>query len=133
MFSVAGEFDCLVPDFVVYRNAGCLGRRVRADVLLVGEILSPSKTRSDMEARKGPYSDAGIPCYWEVATARTGTAIEMVRAYALAAGHGPLPGGARPLRLANYLVVDEWTVADANGIRTSFPFPMEITWSELAH
>ncbi|MFC8526999.1 hypothetical protein [Nocardia sp. NPDC057227] len=72
-------------------------------------------------------SDADIPCNWEVATARTGTAIEMVRAYALAAGHGPLPGGARPLRPANYLVIDEWTAADENGIRTSLPFPMEIS------
>lgn len=130
----AGKSDFLTPDFLVFRCLESPFRDVRAaDTLLVGEVLSPSNAQSDMVAKRSRYAGAGIPWYWEVTLARTDSAIATVRAYALETGHGRLPDGVRPLRPANYLVVGEWTQADADGISIAFPFPIEIPWSELAY
>ncbi|WP_272945145.1 hypothetical protein [Nocardia nova] len=37
----------------------------------------------------------------------------------------------RPLRSANYIVAEEWTAGDEEGIRFDFPFSINISWSEL--
>ncbi|WP_084505822.1 Uma2 family endonuclease [Nocardia harenae] len=129
-----GKSDFLTPDFLVYRCLETPFQDVRAaDTLLVGEVLSPSNTRSDMEAKKSRYAAAGISWYWEVTLAHTESAIATVRAYALETKHGVLPPGVRPLRPANYLIAGEWTASDEDGIRILFPFPIEIPWSELAY
>ncbi|MFC8047924.1 Uma2 family endonuclease [Nocardia sp. NPDC057353] len=128
-----GKNDFLTPDFLVYRGLGSFQDVRAADTLLVGEVLSPSKTQSDMESKKARYAGAGIPWYWEITLARTESAIATVRAYALETGHGVLPAGVRPLRPANYLVAGEWTASDEDGIRIEFPFPIDIPWSELAY
>lgn len=129
-----GKSNFLTPDFLVYRCLDSPFQDVRAaDTLMVGEVLSPSNTQTDMEAKKGRYASAGIPWYWEVTIARTDSAIAVVRAYALETGHGRLPEGVRPLRPTNYLLAGEWTPADEDGVHIGFPFPIDISWQELAY
>ncbi|WP_040797537.1 Uma2 family endonuclease [Nocardia higoensis] len=131
---VTGKSDFLTPDFLVYRCLDSPFQDVRAaDTLIVGEVLSPSNTQTDMEAKKGRYASAGIPWYWEVTIARTDSAIAVVRAYALETGHGRLPEGVRPLRPANYLLAGEWTPDHEDGVQIGFPFPIDIAWPELAY
>ncbi len=121
----------MTPDFLVYH---CLERRyqeIRAtDVYIAGEVLSPSNTERDIEAKKTRYAGAGIPWYWEVLLG-TERPISIVRAYALETGHGRLPAGVSPLRPANYVVAGEWASAQTDGITFDFPFPIRIPWSEL--
>lgn len=130
----SGKTDFLTPDFLVYRCLPSPYQDVRAtDTVLVGEVLSPSNTQSDMEAKKGRYATAGIPWYWEVTLARENSAIATVRAYALETEHGKLPAGVRPLRSANYLLAGEWTTSAEEGIRFDFPFAISVPWSELEY
>ncbi|MEU2034324.1 Uma2 family endonuclease [Nocardia amamiensis] len=128
----SGKSDFVTPDFLVHRCLESPYQDVRADdVVLVGEVLSPSNTQNDIEAKKGRYASAGIPWYWEVTLAREASAIAIVRAYALETGHAHLPEGVHPLRAANYLVVGEWTPGQSNGVQYNFPFPIDIPWAEL--
>ncbi|MEV4128523.1 Uma2 family endonuclease [Nocardia sp. NPDC049707] len=130
----SGKSDFLTPDFLVYRCLESPYQDVRAsDVLLVGEVLSPSNTQTDIEAKKGRYAGAGIPWYWEVALDRESSAIATVRAYGLEVGHAQLPHGVHPLRPANYIIVGEWTHGDRDGIAIDFPFPIAIPWAELEY
>lgn len=129
-----GKSDFLTPDFLVHRCLDSAYEDVRAaDALLVGEVLSPSNTQSDMEAKKGRYASAKIPWYWEVKLARESSAIATVRAYGLETQHGPLPDGVRPLRSADYILVGEWSPADPDGVQIDFPFPIQIPWSDLEY
>lgn len=129
-----GKSDFLTPDFLVHRCLESPYQDVRAsDTLLVGEVLSPSNTQSDMEAKKSRYAGAGIPWYWEVTLARDTSAIAVVRAYALETGHAHLPHGVRPLHPSNYLMAGEWTPTAREGIRMEFPFPIDIGWSDLEY
>lgn len=134
-FGHTGKSDFITPDFLIYR---CLANRYQDirgdDVLLVGEVLSPSNRYSDIEAKKARYAEARIPWYWEVTLARGAEpihGIDVIRAYALETGAGPLPPGVRPLYPANYILIDEWNPKNTNGIRTAFPFPIDIPWAEL--
>ncbi|MEU1983181.1 Uma2 family endonuclease [Nocardia sp. NPDC019395] len=130
----SGKSDFLTPDFLVYRCLDSPFGDVRAaDTLLVGEVLSPSNKQADMEAKKGRYAAAGIPWYWEVTLASARSAIAAVRAYALQTGYGSLPDDVHPLYPTNYLLVDEWTPADENGIHIDHPFPIRIPWTELEY
>jgi len=127
-----GKSDFLTPDFLVHRCLELPYQDVRGgDVLMVGEVLSPSNTQMDTEGKKGRYASAGIPWYWEVTLAREESAIATVRAYVLETRPGELPDGVHPLRCANYLLTGEWTPADADGIAIDFPFPIRIPWTEL--
>lgn len=127
-----GKSDFVTPDFLVQRCLPEPYQDVRADdVLLVGEVLSPSNTRADMEAKKARYAAAGIPWYWEVALAPETSAIAVARAYALETAPGELPPGVRPLRPANYLLAGEWIPEDSDSITIDFPFPIRIPWSDL--
>ncbi|NNH71400.1 Uma2 family endonuclease [Nocardia uniformis] len=131
-FGHTGKSDFATPDFLVYRCLKTPYQDVRADdVVLVGEVLSPSNTHTDVEAKKARYSSGGIPWYWEITLAREASAIDTVRAYALETEPGRLPAGVHPLRPANYLLVGEWTADDRGGIEIGFPFPIDISWSEL--
>ncbi|WP_330257098.1 Uma2 family endonuclease [Nocardia sp. NBC_00565] len=130
----SGKSDFLTPDFLVYRCLESAYQDVRAaDVLLVGEVLSPSNTQTDIEAKKGRYASAGIPWYWEVTLARESSSIATVRAYGLDTGHAQLPDGVHPLRAANYILVGEWTHDNPNGVEIDYPFPIGIPWSELEY
>ncbi|MEV6139418.1 Uma2 family endonuclease [Nocardia sp. NPDC051990] len=130
----SGKSDFVTPDFLVYRCLEMPYQDVRAsDVLLVGEVLSPSNTQTDIEAKKGRYASAGIPWYWEVILDREVSAIAMVRAYVLEIGHAQLPPGVHPLRSANYIIVGEWTHENPDGIAIDFPFPIAIPWTELEY
>ncbi|MFX0574964.1 Uma2 family endonuclease [Nocardia nepalensis] len=129
-----GKSDFLTPDFLVHRCLESPYQDVRGDdVLLVGEVLSPSNTQTDIEAKKGRYASAGIPWYWEVHLAREASAIATVRAYALETAPGRLPEGVHPLHPANYLLAGEWVPNDENGIEIDFPFPISIPWAELEY
>jgi Uma2 family endonuclease len=130
----AGKSNFLTPDFLTFRCLPSPFQDVRAtDTLLVGEVLSPTNTQTDIEAKKARYAGAGIPWYWEVTLAQAKSAIATVRAYALETEHGRLPHGVRPLRSANYLVAGEWTPDDEDGVRIGFPFPIHIPWTELEY
>lgn len=131
-FGHTGKSDFVTPDFLVHR---CLppGADIRAtDTVLVGEVLSPSNTPSEIEAKKARYAGAGIPSYWEVELRQDLTGIAALRVYILETGHAELPPGVRPLRNANFLLAGEWTPASAEGISFPYPFSIEIPWSSLA-
>ncbi|MFC9892218.1 Uma2 family endonuclease [Nocardia sp. NPDC127579] len=134
VFFGGNKSNFVTPDFMVYR---CLERPyldVRAsDVLLAGEVHSPSNTQTDIEAKKARYASERIPYYWEVSLARPDAAVAMVRAFALTTDdHGHLPEGIKPLRPTNYLVIGEWTPPiQLDGIIIDHPFPIRIPWSEL--
>lgn len=125
--------DFVTPDFLVYR---CLGEDYAdvsaADVLLAGEVLSPSNTVRDVEAKKARYAAGGIPSYWEVVLGRDPRRIATVRAYALETGHGRLPEGITALRSTNYILAGEWApVSTPEGIQIGYPFPIDIPWPDL--
>ncbi|MFF2552519.1 Uma2 family endonuclease [Nocardia sp. NPDC058058] len=129
-----GKSDFLTPDFLVFQCLAAPYQDVRAaDVLLVGEILSPSNTKSNIEAKKGRYANAGIPWYWEVQLASGSSAIDAIRAYVLELETGRLAEKVRPLRPANYILAGEWTHSDSEGVDFEFPFPIRIPWTELEY
>ncbi|MFD6388830.1 Uma2 family endonuclease [Nocardia sp. NPDC060259] len=128
----SGKSDFLTPDFLVHRCLPPFADVRSADTVLVGEVLSPSNTQTDLEAKKARYAGAGIPWYWEVGLRRDTSSIAHVRAYALETGHAELPQGVTPLRRANYLVVGEWTQTERAGITFDYPFRIDIPWSALA-
>ncbi|MGQ4618095.1 Uma2 family endonuclease [Nocardia sp. R7R-8] len=131
-FGKTGKSDFVTPDFLAYRCLDAPYQDIRAeDVVLVGEVLSPSNTQTDMEAKRARYARSGIPWYWEVRLEPQRSAIAMVRAYALETTPGELPPGVHPLRPANYLVTGEWTPKDSDAITIDFPFPIHIPWSDL--
>ncbi len=107
------------PDVIVYR---CVerGKRPRPeDTLLVIEIISPTSRVQDKIDKLGEYADAGVPHYWIVET-RNG-AVSTVTWYAL------------PEDDKRYEVRACWTPAETpEGIRAEEPFPVRITWDELA-
>ncbi|MGV9412108.1 Uma2 family endonuclease [Nocardia sp. NPDC003693] len=130
-FGKTGKSDFVTPDFLVYRCLDQEYQDIRAsDVLLAGEVLSPSNTERDVEAKKARYAAAGIPWYWEVILGRNPRRIKVVRVYGLETSHGLLPDGVAPLRPANYIVAGEWTDA-VDGIDFDHPFPIHIPWTEL--
>ncbi|WP_433733140.1 hypothetical protein ACQP0C_12835 [Nocardia sp. CA-129566] len=129
-----GKSDFLTPDFLVHRCLGSPYQDLRsADVVLVGEVLSPTNTQTDIEAKKGRYAGSGIPWYWEVTLDRAASAIATVRAYGLDIGHAQLPDGVHPLRAANYILAGEWTHENPDGIAIDFPFPIVIPWTEVEY
>ncbi|WP_054815835.1 Uma2 family endonuclease [Nocardia arizonensis] len=131
-FGKTTKSDFVTPDFLVYRCLDAPYQDIRAsDVLLAGEVLSPSNSQTDMEEKKSKYAKAGIPYYWEIALEREKSAIAMVHAFALETSHGPLPEGVHPLYPANYLLTGKWTPKDSDAIRADFPFPIHIPWMEL--
>jgi Uma2 family endonuclease len=130
-FGDTGKSDFMTPDFLVCRCPEKRYQDIRAfDVHLAGEVLSPSNTERDIEAKKARYASAGIPWYWEVLLGNE-RPINVVRAYALETGHGRLPDGVSPLRPANYVIAAEWKSTDTDGIAFDFPFPIRIPWAEL--
>lgn len=129
-----GKNDFLTPDFLVHRCLGEPYQDLRAtDVVLVGEVLSPGNSQTDMETKRMRYATAGIPWYWEASLDRATSAIASIRAYGLESTPGPLPDGVRPLRQANYLLVGEWTPATDPGIAIRAPFLINVEWPELAY
>ncbi|WP_433195582.1 Uma2 family endonuclease [Nocardia sp. CA-107356] len=131
-FGETGKSDFVTPDFLAYRCLDAPYQDIRAkDVLLVGEVLSPSNTQTDMDDKRARYARAGIPWYWEITLEREKSAIAMVRAFALETTHGDLPAGVHPLYPANYLLAGKWSPKDSVAIDTEFPFRINIPWSEL--
>ncbi|MVU76764.1 Uma2 family endonuclease [Nocardia sp. ET3-3] len=131
-FSASTKADFVNPDFLVYR---CLEQEYQdiraADVLIAGEVLSPSNTERIIEAKKARYAGAGIPWYWEVSLGRNPRRIASVRAYVLEFGHGQLPPGVAPLHPSNYILAGEWEQGSTTGIDADHPFPIHIPWAEL--
>lgn len=127
----SGKSDLLTPDFLVHRRIPPYQDVRAADTVLVGEVLSPSNTRSDIEAKKNRYAAAGILWYWEVTLQTHASAIAAVRAYGLETGVATLPEGVRPLHRADYRLVGEWTHADRDGVAFGYPFPIDIPWAAL--
>ncbi|MEU6585370.1 Uma2 family endonuclease [Nocardia sp. NPDC046763] len=128
----SGKSDFVTPDFLVYR---CLDREYQdvraADVLMAGEVLSPSNTEPLVEAKKARYAGAGIPWYWDIILGRDPRRIISVRAWGLDTDHARLPEGVAPLHPANYIMVGEWTTDATDGISFNHPFPIHIPWAEL--
>ncbi|MFD6388821.1 Uma2 family endonuclease [Nocardia sp. NPDC060259] len=131
-FGRTGKSDFATPDFLVRPCVDAPYQDIRADdVLLVGEVLSPSNSPADMEEKKARYAGAGIPWYWEVTLERAHSAIASVRAYALETTHGNLPPGVRPLHPANYILAGMWSPKKSDGIVMALPFLIDIAWGEL--
>ncbi|MBH0777611.1 Uma2 family endonuclease [Nocardia sp. NEAU-351] len=131
-FGSSGKSDFVTPDFLVYRCLDAPYQDIRAaDVLVAGEVLSPSNSQTDMIAKRARYAKAGIPWYWEVTLERERSAIAMIRIFALEREHGPLPEGVHPLYPSNYLPTEEWTPKDSEAIHTDHPFPIHIPWQDL--
>ncbi|MFI7667862.1 Uma2 family endonuclease [Nocardia sp. NPDC049526] len=129
-----GKSDFLTPDFLVHRCLESPYQDLRsADVVLVGEVMSPSNTQTDIEAKKGRYASAGIPWCWEVHLDHESSAIATVRAHGLDIGHAQLPDGVHPLRPANYILASEWTHENPDGIAIEAPFPIAIPWTADPH
>lgn len=126
--------DFVTPDFLIFR---CLEADyqdiIATDVVLAGEVLSPSNTPTDIEAKKARYAKSGIPWYWEVRLARDPRAIASIRAYGLETVSGQLPEGVRPLRRSNYIVAAEWFPGETDGIDIDHPFPIHVPWSEVEY
>ncbi|MBF6272371.1 Uma2 family endonuclease [Nocardia nova] len=131
-FGSTGKSDFVTPDFLVTRCLPNPYQDVRAaDVLLVGGVLSPLNSHTDMDERRARYAPAGIPWYWEVTLEREKGAIATVRTFALERTHGDLPAGVYPLYPMNYLLTGKWTPKESPAINTKFPFPINIPWSDL--
>lgn len=124
--------DFLTPDFLVFQCLASEYQDIYANnVLLVGEVLSPSNTSADIEAKKNRYADHGIPWYWEVRLTRNPRAIASIRVYGLENGRASLPEGVVSLRTSNYVLAGEWLPRESDGIEFEQPFPIRIPWSEL--
>ncbi|GAB2669419.1 Uma2 family endonuclease [Nocardia goodfellowii] len=132
-FGLTGKSDYVTPDFVVYRCLDSPYQDLRAvDVLLVGEVLSPSNKQTDIDAKKAKYGKAGIPWYWEVDLQPQQSAIATIRAFALEKSSPDLlPAGVRTLYPANYALVDKWTPTSSDAIEINSPFPIHIPWTDL--
>ncbi|MFJ9363390.1 Uma2 family endonuclease [Nocardia sp. NPDC101769] len=131
-FGVAGKSDFVTPDFLVYPCPEQDYQDIRAaDVLIAGEVLSPSNTEPLIEAKKARYAGAGIPWYWDVVLGRDPRRIISVRVWGLDTDHARLPEGVAPLHPANYIMVGEWTTDATDGIGFDHPFPIHIPWAEL--
>lgn len=131
-FGRSGKSDFVTPDFLVFRCPTAPFQDVRADdVALVGEVLSPSNSHGDVEAKKARYASAHIPWYWEVELDRNAGSIGTIRAYALEIEQAHLVEGVRPLRPFNYTLAAEWTHDDTTGIAFDHPLPIHISWSDL--
>ncbi|MGI5219778.1 Uma2 family endonuclease [Nocardia sp. CA-290969] len=130
-FGRTGKSDFVTPDFLVARCLPEPYQDLRADdVLLAGEVLSPSNTQTDMDAKRARYAKAGIPWYWEVELHRERSAIAAVRAYARETTH-ELPAGVRPLYPADYRLIGKWTPDNSDAVTAAHPFPISIPWSDL--
>ncbi|MGH6655690.1 MAG: Uma2 family endonuclease [Actinocrinis sp.] len=107
------------PDVIVYRCIKQGERPGPQDTLLVVEIVSPSSRVIDKIDKLSEYAAAGVPHYWVVET-RNG-AISAVTWYAL------------PPNDKRYEIHACWTPAGTpEGIRADEPFPVRISWDELA-
>ncbi|WP_280463395.1 Uma2 family endonuclease [Nocardia carnea] len=128
----SGKSDFLTPDVLVHRCIPSYQDVRAADTVLVGEVLSPSNTQTDIEAEKSRYAAAGIVWYWEVTLQRDVSAIAKIQAYGLETGVPTLPEGVRPLHRSAYRLVGEWTPANEAGVQFGYPFPIDIPWASLA-
>lgn len=131
VFFAPDKSSFLTPDFLVRR---CLERgsdTFAGDVIVAGEVLSSSDTPKRRSWKMDRYAEAGIPWYWEVELDSAGTwDVTEVRAYELVTI--PAQGLAvKPLRPSVYVEVGQWEPGDTD-IAFPEPFPMRITWGDLA-
>lgn len=131
-FGTNGKSDFVTPDFLVHRCLPPFADVRATDTVLVGEVLSPSNTPIDIEAKRARYASGAIPWYWEVSLQRDTGTIGTVRVYGLDIGHAELPEGVRPLRPANYVLAGEWTTDGGTEVSFPYPFPIDLPWSALS-
>lgn len=130
-FGRTGMSDFVTPDFMICRCLPQPYQYVRSDgVVLVGEVLSPSNSDTDMELKRARYAKAGIPWYWEVTLATQRSEIAHIHAYTLIPEIDP-PPGITVLHRANYILAGAWSPTDAGAISINHPFPITIPWSAL--
>ncbi|WP_306318365.1 MULTISPECIES: Uma2 family endonuclease [unclassified Streptomyces] len=130
-FFTRDKSSFLTPDFLVRR---CLPRGADTftdDTVLVGEVLSDSDRGKRRERKMDRYAEAGIPWYWEVELDSGGTwDITSVRAYELVTvDQADL--AVKLLRPMIYGLAGEWE-ADGPGIEFPEPFPLSVSWEDLA-
>jgi len=134
LFFAHDRSSFVTPDFMVFR---CLEDEFdwiyAEDAVLVGEVLSPANTRTKIEEKKARYAAGGIPWYWEVDLGHHPRRVDVVREYALAVGGLLLPEGVTPLHRSNYIQTNEWTFDNNETVETVHPFPITISWTDLAY
>lgn len=124
-----GKNDFRTPDFVVYHCLDEIDDDIAAhDVVIAGEILSPSNDEEDIENKKAKYAEAGIPWYWQVTLVAGDIAV--LRVYALEESTN-LPDGIVPLRQRNFIQTHEFVALEDQKIHLDLPFPIDIDWAEL--
>ncbi|NNH71747.1 Uma2 family endonuclease [Nocardia uniformis] len=133
VFLSRAKDDFLTPDFLVYHCPDEPWTPIFAeDVVIVGEVLSPSNHIGEMLAKQARYAEAGISEYWEVLLDREGRRIDTILTYALSTP-GDLPDGVTPLRPRQYAQVGEWSHRVHPVISLGHPFPISIPWADLAY
>ncbi|WUD63209.1 Uma2 family endonuclease [Nocardia sp. NBC_00511] len=133
VFLSPAKDDFLTPDFMLYHCPDEPWTPIFApDVLIVGEVLSPSNHIRQMLAKQARYADAGISEYWEVILDRAGRRIDTVLTYALSTPGG-LPEGVTPLRPQQYALVGEWSPDVHPAIELTYPFPIVLNWTDLEY
>jgi Uma2 family endonuclease len=125
--------DFLTPDFMVYHCPDEPWIPIFADdVVIVGEVLSPSNHIGRMRAKQARYAEARISEYWEVLLDRAGRRIDTIRTYVLSTP-ADLPEGVAPLRSREYVQVGEWSSAVQPEVSLAYPFPIALDWADLEY
>ncbi|MEU8894835.1 Uma2 family endonuclease [Nocardia sp. NPDC048505] len=133
-FQRGSKNDFVTPDFMVYRCLPTGFESVYADqAVIVGEVLSPSNSADDIEAEKRKYAAGRIPMYWEVELSRQPRGIASVTVYCLFDHFAGVFDDVAAMNGPSYIKLFEWTPrTDPAGIHIDLPFPIRISWEELA-
>ncbi|MEU8894834.1 hypothetical protein [Nocardia sp. NPDC048505] len=131
--SIFAEDSFLSLDFSVYRCPPNDYAQIDIDsVDLVGQVISIASDSCEIADRRRRAAAAAITWHWEVELARDLRHIDRVTVSAMVRVDEVWPGLA-PRQSENYLPVAEWTPEQTpDGIRFDLPFPIQISWEELA-
>lgn len=133
VFLSRAKDDFLTPNFMVYHCPDEPWTPIFAeDVVIVGEVLSPSNHIGQMLTKQARYAEAGIDEYWEVLLDRDGRRIDTILTYVLATPTD-LPPGVTPLRPRQYALVSEWSPTVHPEIELNHPFPLALSWTDLEY
>lgn len=133
VFLSRAKDNFLTPDFMVYQCPDEPWTPIFAqDVVIVGEVLSLYDHIGQMLTKRARYAEAGISGYWEVLLDREGRRIDTILTYVLATPTD-LPVGVTPLRPRQYALISEWSPTVHPEVGLNYPFPLTLSWTDLAY